>query len=180
MPRGDVLVRDTWSPLLSDILEALEPSERRKVNGKLAIKTVSRVKLAISRSKGFGTGKKYRKLRIEFRYHGTKELQASRKNVKRAGRRKQTSSQRMSGTISVADKTAVTSATKPLMDLGDLRRSWDVLKHNEHGFEVGPNNPNDAAKAFYNDDRGEWEWSDKRADQVLKQLAKSFDKTAGI
>lgn len=148
--------------------------------GDLGERIVFVVKRQMDRQRGFGNDKKYKKLKIKWRYHGRKELVASKRNMARrirgTGIRETTIKGKNTKLVSVADKTKVTASTVILQDMGDLKRSWDVLKFDEGRVEVGPLTPAEKEKAYYNDDRGNWDWGTKSIPVVEKEFLGYLDK----
>lgn len=190
MPADVTTIKDEWSPTLELLLDKLSGPERRKFFGDLGMRTVGVIKNKMSRSKGFGNNRRYRKLKIKWRYHGHKEVAASKKNLARAVRGASITSEWVSASrrtrsggsllrerkrIKIVDKTKVTSSTKPLIDLGHLLRSWSVRKRGVGFVEFGPRTPAEAEKAYYNEDRGQWNWKTKSADRVMEDFLGYID-----
>lgn len=149
------VVKDEWTPTLQELTEKFSPREMRKFFGDIGQKVVHDLKRDMARSKGFSDKKRYRKLRIKWRYHGRKTLVAGSK----------------------VDKTKVTSSTRPLIDSGETMRSWTVRKYTHRLVEVGPRKPAEQAKASYNDrSRGHWDWGNKSTDEVWEALLGHVDK----
>ena len=185
------VVKDEWTPTLQELTEKFSPREMRKFFGDIGQKVVHDLKRDMARSKGFSDKKRYRKLKIKWRYHGFKELALTKKNLSVwAGKsllkdssvrtqyiRKASGQRVIKKTGIFRDKTKVTSSTRPLIDIGDLLRSWTVRKYTHRLVEVGPRKPAEQAKASYNDaSRGHWDWGNKSTDEVWEALLGHVDK----
>ena len=179
MPADVTMIKDEWSPTLELLLDKLSGSERRKFFGDLGMRTVAVIKNKMSRSKGFGNNRRYRKLKITHRYHGSKDLIASKQNIARSRPGAKINIGVIGGksarTIRVTDKTKVTGSTRPLIDTAALLRSWDVRRYGSGFVEFGPRTPAEAEKAYYNEDRGQWNWKAKSADRVMDDFLGYID-----
>lgn len=172
--------KDEWTPTLLELKKKFMADELKDFFGDLGQRIVSTIKKDMSRSRGFKDGVPYKKLIIEWRYHGRKRLMASKKNLLRQIQGTAIETEVVKGkkrkVVTVADKTKVTPDTKPLIDLGDLWKSWDVLKHSATGLLVGNKTPMEKEKAFYNDDRGRWDWGRTSINDVFDRFVRYIDK----
>lgn len=156
------VTKDEWGPTFDQLSESARRGEMRKFFGDIGAQTVSRIQFEMEKQRGFGDGKRYAPLVIEFRYHGEKSLVASAFNLKRRRRGAKVTTSTIGGKsvsqIAVTDKEKVDGSTQALIDTGDLWTSWAIRSHNANSVEVGPRAPLANMKALYNDDRGDWTW----------------------
>ncbi len=174
-------VTDEWTPAFDRIVKALSDQAQQLALTDLGYRLVLRVKQLIQRQVGFADLTAYKKLRIKWRYHGQKTLVNNAKNRRRRARGTEVTADN----VTVVDKTRVTAATKALIDLGDLLRSWDVVYVSPKRVDVAPKTPAEMAKAYYNDDRGDWSWSggssgENSTDFAFRIYVDHFDRNAGF
>ena len=156
-------VTDEWSDALTKVVKAFSDEQQRLALSDLGYRLVIRVKQFMSQSLGFATAVKYKPLLIRWRYHGRKTLVGG----------------------STVNKTAVTSSTRPLIDTAALMNSWDVTSCDHRRVDVSPKTNAELAKAYFNDDRGDWTWegeatAQSAADFALSIWARNFDRTTGF
>lgn len=147
---------DEWTGALTNVLKAWSAESQRLALSRIGAQVVVRIKTYMTNQLGFANGTPYKKLRIRYRYHGHKTLVGGR----------------------TTNKTAVTSATKALIDYGDLLKSWNILARSSERIDIGPNTPFDMAKATFNEDRGDWGWGRDSTDFVEKIWVRHFDQKA--
>ena len=148
------VLKNEWDDTLEDLERNLAEAEQKKALKNIGFKMVFMIKQMMSAQLGFGNNLPYRKLKGKFRYRKPRGL--------------------VGGLTTI--KSPITALTKALIDFGDLVRSWDVLKLNSKKVEIGPNTAHESMKAFYNDDRGDWEWSDKRSDEARDMWINNIEK----
>jgi len=182
---GTSIPKDEWTPTLRKLSVNMSRAKQRRMLGKLGVWIVARVQGRMRAQKGFGDGAPYAALKIKWRYHGRKQIGLTKRTAGRQirgtgvvaiGTKTKTGKGRVKRMITVADKTKVTSATKALIDMGDLMRSFDVLKATHKKVDVGPNSSKESMKALYNDDRGDWQWGKKVSDAAFKVWVRMMDK----
>jgi len=173
------VIKDEWSPTLEKLIGKLSNRERRRFFGDLGEKIVFIIKNNMNHSVGFGDKIKYRKLKIKWRYRGSKNLIASTRNLARAGRGASIRMETIGGirreTIRVTDKQKVTSSTKPLIFTRYLLKSWNVRRYGAGFVEIGPNAPAESEKAYYNDDRGDWNWKRRNSKEAIDRFLGYID-----
>ena len=177
MAKGFELVatKNEWTPALQKLSKGLDNEQLRRFWGDMGMKLVMLIKVAMDDQKGLEHRKKYRKLNIEWRYHGRKQLQASTRNLKRRIRGTSTAGDQ----VTVASKTRVGPETVALQDTRQLYRSWSVLHRDATGVTVGNRTPAEKLKAVYNDDRGQWAFGREVSDKLLDHMAEYADKLLG-
>lgn len=173
--------KDEWTPTLKALQAGLDPKELKRFWGDLGQKLVFQIKTFMDAQKGLEDGKKYRKLKIKWRYHGQKELIANKKNMARKARGADAQERIIGGvatrTIRVTNKTKVGPDTVVLQDTRQLYRSWSVLSHDADGATVGNRTPAEKLKAVYNDEsRGHWDFGKQIADKLMGNFVEYWDK----
>jgi len=145
---------DFVTPILDKLDENLAPGTQRKAMRKGAVWLTTEIKSNIGASKGLENQKKYKKLKIKYRYHGRKTRVMNKRNIALA--KKLRAVNRRSAVIvgddegiSFTNKTKVTKATKPLVDRGNFKRSWGVLRARADRVDVGPRDGHNGALAIY-------------------------------
>ena len=184
--------KDEWTPQLRRMRRGLAPAARKTRLARTGYKAVALLKVKMDQQVGFADGAPYAKLKIKFRYHGTKTVGATKKNIARRARgatvRNETFVRMNNGVahvrggkvINVTDKTPVTASTKALIDLGDLKKSWDVLLATGQYVDLGNLTPLEKLKAYYNDDRGRFGWGRISSDEAMVYYMENFDKAMGF
>ena len=170
-----VTKKDEWTPALKKLSEGLDAPALRRFWGDMGMKLVLLIKVAMDNQVGLERKQKYRKLKIKWRYHGRKQLQASQRNLNRRIRGTMTAG----GQVTVASKTRVGPETVALQDTRQLYRSWSVLQRDAAGVTVGNRTPAEKLKAVYNDDRGKWDWGKEVSDKMLDHMTEYADKLLG-
>jgi hypothetical protein len=185
--------KDEWTPQLRKMMRGLAPAARKARLARTGYKVVALLKVKMDQQVGFADGTPYKKLKIKFRYHGTKTVRATKKNIARRARGAQVRmgtftraggqtllDSRSGKVITVTDKTPVTASTKALIDLGDLKKSWDVLLATGQYVDIGNLTPLEKLKAYYNDDRGAFGWGRISSDEAIGFYMQDFDKAMGF
>lgn len=169
---GAYIQKDEWTPTMEIIEGKLNGFSLKRFWGDIGKRIVAVLKTRMQDSIGFSDHQRYKKLKIDYRYHGHKSLVASPKNLSRKAR----GAKPKGGEIEIVSKTAVTSETKPLIDTGRLKRSWAVKDYNSNSVKIGNKWPAEKLKAVYNDDRGHWEWKRKSAREAFEMFLGYLDK----
>ena len=78
--------KDGWTPQLRRMRRALTPAARKQRLARTGYKLVALLKVKMNQQKGFADNAPYRKLKIKYRYHGTKDVVATKKNIARRAR----------------------------------------------------------------------------------------------
>lgn len=184
--------KNEWTPQLRRAKKALSPASRKRRLVMTGYKVVALLKVKMDQQKGFADNVPYAKLKIKYRYHGTKDVSATKKNLARRARgatvRTETFVKTINGVaharqgkvIRITSKTPVTDSTKALIDTGDLRRSWDVLSATNAYVDVGNVTPLEKVKAYYNDDRGRFKWGRASEAEAMEAYLADFDRQMGF
>ncbi len=179
---GDLGVRvlkDGISPAIAKALNGLAPVKRKRFFGDLGEKIVASIKSMMVAQLGWGNRKPYRTLKIKWRYHGRKSLSDTAANRAKISWSMAGEAARAvgagSGKLSVVDKTRVGPDTKALIDLADLLEQWGVTDHDADSVVIKPKTGREGEKAFYNDDRGDWDWRKYNSDEVFHRFTGFID-----
>lgn len=183
-------VDDDWTPTLNKIEGKFSANGRKKRFKNLGYKMVARAKRMMSRSLGFGNQRQYESLKIKWRYRGRKTLAANKTNLRFAAKNPRSAHVVRSGGeatgVSKVSKKKVTGATRPLIDRGGFRRSWNVLLLKVGQVIFGPDSEfyrnlasihgdPDGARSIM-PERGNWDWGRKSIAEAEKHYYKDFDK----
>jgi len=185
--------KNEWKPQINRMRKALAPTARKRRLVTTGYKVVALLKVKMAKQKGFADDAPYAKLKIKYRYHGTKDVSATSKNIARRARGAQVRTAtfvrgggqtlldaKTRKVIRITNKTKVTDSTKALIDLGDLRRSWDVLLATNAYVDVGNVTPLEKLKAYYNDDRGHFDWGRISSNEAVEAYMADFDRQMGF
>jgi len=182
-------VEDFVLPALELLDRNLSPPQQRKAMRKGAIWLTTAIKYNIGASTGLENQKRYKRLKIKYRYHGRKELATTRANIKFAERNPRSADIIPGGGVLKVSKTKVTNATRPLVDRGNFKRSWGVLRSRADRVDVGPRDGHNGALAIYHGpgkpdsvrkqkNRTDTRWGKRTAGQFIKVFMRMVD--AGV
>jgi hypothetical protein len=203
-------IEDEWTETLDLLVDKFSDKGRKKRFKKLGYQMKARAKRMMTKSKGFGNERPYAPLKIKYRYHGRKTVAANKRNLTFARKHSRSAtvlsarSSRSGGVniygVSKVSKTKVTSSTKPLIDRGGFRRSWDVLELKPGMVVMAPDSEfhRGLAAIHGGDDkatqittssrsgavnlsrtipnRGDWDWGKRAADAAEAAYMKDIDK----
>jgi len=180
---------DFVTPILDKLDGNLSPGTQRKAMRKGAVWLTTAIKYNIGASKGLENQKRYKRLKIKYRYHGRKELSPTRANIKFAERNPRSADVIPGGGVLKVSRTVVTGATKPLVDRGNFKRSWGILRARADRVDVGPRDGHNGALAIYHGpgkpdavrkqkNRTDTRWGRRTADQFVKVFMRMVD--AGV
>jgi hypothetical protein len=185
--------KNEWTPQFRKMRRGLSPASRNRRLVKTGYKVVALLKVKMTKQKGFSDDAPYRKLKIKYRYHGQKDVIASKKNIARRARgaqvRRETFTRsggqtlldsRSGRVIRITNKTKVTDSTKAVIDTAATRNSWDVLASGPGYVDVGNLTPFEKLKAYYNDDRVHADWGRISTEEALAAYMADFDRQMGF
>jgi hypothetical protein len=189
---SNAVPKNEWTPQLKRMRKALSPAARKRRLINTGYKMVALRKAKMDQQKGFADNTPFRPLKIKWRYHGTKDVMATKKNIARATRGAQVRNEvfvkmvdgvahvRGGKVIQVRARTKVTPASKAVIDTAATKNSFDVIGQGTGYVDVGNLTPFEKAKAFYNDDRLKADWGRVSTQEALDVYMADFDRQMGF